>query len=98
MGLTDRVASIVRFLRAGYPTGAPATGYVPLLALLPRRISEDEITTITGKLIRLGRGRIDNVDVGVEITRVTDEMPSSDDLERVHHRVATLGGPAGQHG
>ena len=100
MGLTDRVSRIVAFARAGYPTAAPATGYVPLLALLPRRVSEDEITRITGKLIRLIRLRrepVDNVDVGVAITQVTDEMPSTDDIERVQHHVATIEGSAGQH-
>jgi hypothetical protein len=95
MGLTARVASIIGFLRAGYPTGAPAKGYVPLLALLPRRISEDETTRITGKLIGLRRGPIDNVeihnvDVGVEITHVTGELPSSDDIKRVQHCVAAI--------
>ncbi|HXA88285.1 MAG TPA: DUF3349 domain-containing protein [Mycobacterium sp.] len=86
MWLVDRVASIVAFLRAGYPTGAPATGYVPLLALLRRRASDSEISAITGELVRR-RQPVDTADVGVEITRVTHEMPSLDDIERVQHRL-----------
>ncbi|WP_414686301.1 DUF3349 domain-containing protein [Mycobacterium sp.] len=69
----------------------PVRGYAPLLALLPRRVSDDEITTITSAL-RLPRRRpiapADlNADVGVAITRITDEMPSTDDIERVKARL-----------
>jgi hypothetical protein len=34
----------------------------------------------------IGRRRrpIDNADGGVEITRLTDEMPSCEDIDRVH--------------
>lgn len=86
MGLADRVSSIVAFLRAGYPAGMPAVGYAPLLALLPRRVSDDEIRLIIGKLVPRRRP-VDNVDVGVEITRVTNEMPSVDDIGRVQNRL-----------
>jgi len=91
LGLVDRIAGIVAFLRAGYPKGMPVRGYAPLLALLPRRVSDDEITTITSAL-RLPRRRpiapADlNADVGVAITRITDEMPSTDDIERVKARL-----------
>jgi hypothetical protein len=94
MWLADRVASIVAFLRAGYPTGAPATGYVPLLALLRRRVSDSEISAITRELVRRPVG---TADVGVEITRVTHEMPSLDDIERVQHRLDAIGWSDGHH-
>jgi Protein of unknown function (DUF3349) len=96
MGLIGRVSTVVAFLRAGYPNGAPAFGYVTLLALLPRRISDDEVTTITGKLVARKHRSIDNAEVGVEITRVTDEMPSLDDIRRVRDRLDAIG-PAGEH-
>ncbi len=88
MGLADGVSRIVAFLRAGYPTGMPATGYVPLLALLPRRVSDHEITVITRELMVRKRWPFDTAGVGVEITRITDEMPAPDDIERVQHRLA----------
>ena len=87
MYLVDRLARVVAFLRAGYPTGMPATGYVPLVALLPRRVTEDEIVTLASELIARGGSPISNADVGVEITRITHEIPSLEDIERVQHRV-----------
>ena len=93
MGLGDRMSSIVAFRRTGYPKGLPATGYVPILALLRRRVSDDEILTITTKLIVPGRRSIDTADAGVEVTRITDEMPSPDDVERVRRRLTAIGRP-----
>jgi hypothetical protein len=95
MGLGNPVSAIIAFFRAGYPKGAPATGYVPLLALLPRRVSDDEITSIASKLMARGRRLVDTADVGVEITRVTGEMPSVDDLARVYCRIAAITRPDG---
>lgn len=91
MRLTERVSGLLAFLRAGYPSGAPALGYAPLLALLPRRVSDDEVTTIATKLAAPKPPSITNVDVGVAITRVTDELPSVDEIERVRHRLNALG-------
>jgi hypothetical protein len=93
MGLSDRISSVVAFFRAGYPDAAPRFGYVPLLALLPRRVSEDEIALLARKLAGSNRRRMDTTDVGVEITRITDELPLPTDVERVQSRLSTIGGP-----
>ena len=95
MGLRGWKSRIVAFLRAGYPNAAPATGYVPLLALLPRRVSDDEAAMLTSKLVGRKRRSIDRADVGVEITRITDELPSLDDIERVEHRLDAMGWAGG---
>ena len=98
MRLADRLSAIVAFLRAGYPSGTPPTGYVPLLALLRRRVTDNEIVAITRKLIARRRQPIDTADIGVEITRITNEMPSPDDIERVQHRLSAVGRSDDQHG
>ena len=91
MYLADTVARMVAFLRAGYPTGMPSTGYVPLAALSRRRLSDDEITAITSELMIRGRAAISTSDVGVHITRITDDMPSPDDVERIQRRLEAIG-------
>ncbi|CDO87477.1 hypothetical protein AWC29_18915 [Mycobacterium triplex] len=92
MGLGDRVSTILAFLRVGYPTCVPAAGYFPLLALLPRRVSDDEVAEIVSELATRGRP-VDNADIGVEITRSIHEMPSLEDIERVRQRLIAIGGP-----
>ncbi len=90
MDLAHWVSMIVAFMRAGYPTGMPATGFVPLPALLPRRISDDEISTVTSEFTTRRGGAVSTADIAVEITRITNEMPSPDDVERVQRRLDAI--------
>ena len=91
MDLSHWVSSIVAFVRAGYPTGMPATGYMPLVALSRRRISNAEINALTSELLLDRRRPISAADVGVAITRITNEMPSQDDIARVQRRLDAIG-------
>jgi Protein of unknown function (DUF3349) len=85
------LTSVVAWLRAGYPEGIPATDYFPVLALLSRRLSNDEVKVVTRGLIE--RGDFDHVDIGVLITQITDELPTPEDVERVRERLAAKGWP-----
>ena len=82
---------IVNWLRAGYPEGIPPTDYIPLLALLSRRLTNDEVNTVAKEL--MDSGEFDNVAIGVAITQITDESPSPEDVERVRARLAAKGWP-----
>jgi hypothetical protein len=81
----------VSWLRAGYPEGVPPHDYLPVLALLSRRLTSDEVKAVASELMQ--RGDVDQVDIGVAITQITDELPSSDDIERVRKRLAAKGWP-----
>ncbi|MFZ1165326.1 DUF3349 domain-containing protein [Mycobacterium sp.] len=83
--------SVVAWLRAGYPEGIPPTDYFPVLALLSRRLSNDDVRLVAGELMQ--RGDFDHVDIGVLITQVTDELPTPADVERVRERLAAKGWP-----
>ena len=83
--------AIVSWLRAGYPEGVPPHDYLPVLALLSRRLTSDEVKAVASELMQ--RGDFDQVDIGVAITQITDELPSSDDIERVRKRLAAKGWP-----
>jgi hypothetical protein len=95
------LGNIVSWLRAGYPEGIPPTDTFAVLALLTRRLSNDEVKTVAHELAQ--RGEFDEVDIGVLITRLTDELPSPEDIERVRARLAAHGWPlddapdAGEH-
>jgi Protein of unknown function (DUF3349) len=85
------LTSVVAWLRAGYPEGIPPTDYFPVLALLSRRMGNDEVKQVAHELIQ--RGDFDHVDIGVLITQLTDELPSPVDVERVRERLAAKGWP-----
>ena len=93
MSLADVVAKIVGFLRAGYPQGMPASDYVPLLALLRRRLSDEEVVAVASELVGQGALPVDATDIRVAITGITDEMPSPEDIARVRRRLETGGWP-----
>jgi hypothetical protein len=85
------LTKIVAWITSGYPDGVPGPDRVPLMALLDRRLSKDEVKTVTQAL--LDRGEFDHVDIGVQITQLTDELPREEDVERVRARLATKGWP-----
>jgi len=67
------------------------TDYIPLLALVRRRLSDDEVAAVV--IHPVGRG-IDTADFGAAIIRITNELPFAADLDRVRRRLDATGWPA----
>lgn len=88
--VTGRLRGILAWLREGYPAGVPPKDYIPLLALLRRRLSEDEVRQIAGEIARLdGAG---TADIAVHITKITDALPTNEDVARVEQRLTNQHG------
>jgi Protein of unknown function (DUF3349) len=85
------LSSIISWLRAGYPEGIPPTDTFAVLALLTRRLSNDEVKIVANELMQ--RGEFDKTDIGVLISKLTDHLPSEEDIERVRTRLAAKGWP-----
>ena len=90
MSLPPVLESIVGWLRAGYPQGVPEQDYIPLLALLARRLTSEEVEAVAAQLVRQG-DPIDPTDIGTLITKVTDELPRNEDIARVRKQLETAG-------
>lgn len=89
-GLLTRTVAL---LRAGYPEGVPPNDYIPQLALLRRRLFDDEVVAVATELMTTGHTPLDGTDVRVGITELTDELPSSEDTERVTRPLVAAGWP-----
>lgn len=87
------LARIVAWLREGYPTGVPEQDYVPLLALLRRRLTDKEVKAVSKTLRKAGIAPAGVVDISNEIIKITHELPSKQDIMRVHARLAKKGWP-----
>ncbi|WP_375433193.1 DUF3349 domain-containing protein [uncultured Friedmanniella sp.] len=87
------LTSVVGWLRAGYPEGVPENDYIPLVAVLARRLSHDEVLAVAAALSEAGDTPIGNVDIGTIITKVTHELPREEDVDRVRARLALGGWP-----
>lgn len=98
MILPPFLTSIVEWLRAGYPDGVPEQDYVPLFALLSRRLSEEEVDQVAGRLVEDGDLPIDKTDIAVLITKITNEMPSDRDIDRVRRHLGTGDWDTTEHG
>jgi hypothetical protein len=92
LSLPPFLSSIVGWLRAGYPDGVPENDYVPLLSLLARRLTSDEVAAVATELGREGAAdSIDSVDIGTVITKITNELPRQEDVARVRSRLDSAG-------
>jgi hypothetical protein len=92
MTISSRLRSILDFVRAGYPEGVPERDYFPILALLRRRLTDDEVAELADELIAASS------DPGVAapqirraIEAITKESASNEDLARVQNRLAAVG-------
>ncbi|MGY5765664.1 DUF3349 domain-containing protein [Brachybacterium sp. DNPG3] len=91
------VQRLLAWFSVGYPEGVPATDRVPLLALLRRRLTDEEAAELADRLIDRATARdadaVDPTHAGVLITRYTDELPSEDDMSRLASHLAARGWP-----
>ena len=92
---TDRetlLARVVGWLREGYPAGVPERDFIPLVALLRRRLSDAEVVAVAQGLITDGV-LPDRVDVATAIAEVTTELPADTDVQRVRDYLTEHGWP-----
>ena len=82
------VTRVVDWLRKGYPTGLPVQDFVPLIALLRRRLTDAEVSQVAHDLVENGWLPADRIDVGAAITKVTSELSSDQDVDRVRAYLA----------
>ncbi|KRE60693.1 hypothetical protein ASG78_13895 [Nostocoides sp. Soil756] len=87
------LARIVNWLREGYPGGVPEHDYVPLLALLERRLTRSEVKKVAKALRRADVSPAGPGDIAAAIQSYTNTAPSEQDLRRVRAQLAKKGWP-----
>ncbi|GAA4806674.1 DUF3349 domain-containing protein [Tomitella cavernea] len=87
------IAAVTGWLRAGYPEGVPPKDYFPLLAVLQRKLTDDEIREVVDALIEDVETPIEVSEIEDTIVRLTSESPLEDDVKRVAVRLAAGGWP-----
>lgn len=92
MALPPFLASVIGWLRAGYPEGVPDVDYVPLFALLGSELTDADISAITDELAATGDPATAQ---GIKdaIARASHEKPLDVDVARVRARLAAGGWP-----
>jgi hypothetical protein len=88
--------SVLDWLRAGYPDGIPPQDYAPILGVLRRRLTSDEIHAITDGLAAQSFGSVDPIsreDIEAMIEQTVYQRASDADVARVTERLAAGGWP-----
>jgi hypothetical protein len=86
------LGSVVGWLRAGYPQGVPQHDYLPLFALLRRRLSDDEVRDVATSLAGVADPAT-AAGIAFAISEVTHESAREEDIARVSARLAAGGWP-----
>ena len=88
--------SVLDWLRAGYPEGVPPQDYLPILGVLQRRLTSEEIHTIShGLAEQLSRTEnpITRADIEAMIEDTVYQRALASDVARVSARLAAGGWP-----
>ncbi|MBA8795513.1 hypothetical protein FHX74_003149 [Friedmanniella endophytica] len=94
---------VLGWLTAGYPEGIPPQDRFAVVALLKRRLTDEQVHEIVAELTLAERpsgpdGVITDVEIEQLTERVLSEQPSPSDLARVSARLAAAGWPLeGEH-
>lgn len=94
MSRPGAVRRVTEWLRAGYPAGVPQQDYVALIALLRRRLTDDEIAEVVDRVtVEYPAGDATRADVHRAIEELVEQPPVAADVSRVSAVLAAVGWP-----
>lgn len=86
--------NVLDWLHEGYPEGVPQKDYFPLLALLSRSLTEDEVVQAAQTVLKgTNSDTVTPEEVRAAIHVVTDKEPNPTELHQVAARLASVGWP-----
>lgn len=87
--------SVLGWLHKGYPDGIPRKDYYPLLALLKRSLSEDEVVQAAFTVLKDSQPEdpVTAEQIQAAIREVTEKEPNADEINQVAARLALVGWP-----
>lgn len=89
------VDNVVGWLHDGYPEGVPPKDYFPLLALLMRSLTEEEVVKAARTIVRASDADVPVSDLRIRaaIHEVTEKEPNPEEVRQVAARLASVGWP-----
>lgn len=84
---------VLDWLRAGYPDGVPPKDYTPLLALLRRTLTPEELAEVVAALAQQETDPVRVSQIRTAISEVTDTTAGADEVHRVAAQLAARGVP-----
>jgi hypothetical protein len=86
--------NVLGWLHDGYPEGVPPKDYFPLLALLKRSLSEDEVVKAAQTVLKgTDADTVTDGQIRDAIEEVTAKEPNPEEIRQVAARLASVGWP-----
>jgi 20S proteasome alpha/beta subunit len=87
--------SVLHWLREGYPEGVPAKDYFPLLALLKRSLTEDEVVAAAKSVLKSAEAddTVTEDEIRAAVAQVIEKEPNPEEVHQVASRLASVGWP-----
>jgi hypothetical protein len=86
--------NVLGWLNQGYPEGVPPKDYFPLLALLKRSLTEDEVVKAAQSILRSSNGdTVTEAEIQTAVQSVIDKEPNPEEIHQVASRLASVGWP-----
>jgi len=94
MADTKAFDNVLTWLHAGYPEGVPPKDYFPLLALLKRSLSEEEVVQAAQAILRGNDSEtVTETEIRDAVHQVIDKEPNPEEIHQVASRLASVGWP-----
>jgi Protein of unknown function (DUF3349) len=86
--------NIVRWLCAGYPEGVPPKDYFPLLALLKRSLTEEQVVKAAQAVLKAADSdTVTEAEIRAAVEQLIEKEPNPEEIHQVASRLASVGWP-----
>jgi len=86
--------SVLNWLHKGYPEGVPPKDYIPVLALLKRSLSEEDVVKAAQAILKQADSdQVTDLQIEEAIRQVTEKQPNPEEMHQVASRLASVGWP-----
>lgn len=86
--------NVLGWLHQGYPEGVPQTDYFPLLALLKRSLTEEEVIQAAQSIVKTTESdSVTEDQIRTAVQAVIDKEPNPEEIHQVAARLASVGWP-----
>ena len=86
--------NVLSWLHDGYPEGVPPKDYFPLLALLKRSLTEEEVVKAAQTVLKgTNSDTVTEAEIRAAVHAVTAQEPNPEELHQIASRLASVGWP-----
>jgi hypothetical protein len=93
-GNTGVLSDVLGWLHKGYPEGVPQKDYFPLLALLKRSLTEEQVVKAAQAVLRANDSEtVSEEEIHNAVAKVIEKEPNPEEIHQVAARLASVGWP-----